>query len=520
MASLISETLPRFTAKTLKLAAKQSQRCHVVPDRLRTAIENYLREQEFLNMRQKVLSLSRSFTGIKEANLLLPSSTSKELVQDPLKAMERSQRWKLSTAYGDAGLRYQEDQAIAYVASRMPAVYSALYRVLSEVRRRVPDFAPTKVLDFGAGTGSALWAMMEVWPGSLEHINLVEPSQSMQRAGLGLIKDLKELPQIQSYDSLQSLTKNISKNKSGRKHDLVIASYVLGEIPSLKDRITLVRQLWDLTEDILVLVEPGTPQGSKIITQMRSHILWMDNRRTRKLQNAAKKASKDIMTLKTGAFIVAPCPHDGPCPLQDTEKYCHFVQRLERTPSQLLYKRSKGPLRGFEDEKFCYVAFRRGTRPREAWPLDGMKFETLNEMQANKIPENLEIDVESQFDSEEAESDEYEKDADDRASNDQKLSHATTVNESGAEGVEEEAAAAASADLGSGWGRIIYMPFRRGKRVEMDICRATNSEGTEGSFDRVVITQSKNPKLHHQARRSIWGDLWPLRSEKNSKYFM
>ena len=35
--------------------------------------------------------------------------------------------------------------------------------------------------------------------------------------------DLKELPQIQSYDSLQSLTKNISKNKSGRKHDLVIA---------------------------------------------------------------------------------------------------------------------------------------------------------------------------------------------------------------------------------------------------------------------------------------------------------
>ncbi|KAL6579261.1 hypothetical protein OROMI_009477 [Orobanche minor] len=28
-----------------------------------------------------------------------------------------------------------------------------------------------------------------------------------------------------------------------------------------------------------------------------------------------------------------------------------------------LQKRSKGPLRGFEDEKFSYVAFRRGTRP-------------------------------------------------------------------------------------------------------------------------------------------------------------
>ncbi|GFP89323.1 methyltransferase-like protein 17 mitochondrial [Phtheirospermum japonicum] len=392
MASLISETLPKFTVETLKLAAKQSERCRVVPIRLRRAIERYLQEQEVVHMRRKVLSLSQSFNEIKEVNLLLPSSTSKELVEDPLKAMESSQRWKVKTAYGDIGLKYQEDQTIAYVAARMPAVYSALYRVLSEVRRRVPDFTPAKVLDFGAGTGSALWAMMEVWPGSLERINLVEPSQSMQRAGQSLLKDLKKVPLIQSYESIQSLTKDI--NKSGRRHDLVIASYVLGEIPSLKDRITLVRQLWDFTGDILVLVEPGTPQGSNIISQMRSHILWMEKRNAgSKSQNTANKASKDLMTLETGSFVVAPCPHDGPCPLQKTDKYCHFVQRLERTTSQRSYKRSKGPLRGFEDEKFSYVALRRGTRPSETWPLDGMKFETLKEIHAKRIPDDLETDV-------------------------------------------------------------------------------------------------------------------------------
>lgn len=33
-------------------------------------------------------------------------------------------------------------------------------------------------------------------------------------------------------------------------------SYVLGEIPSLKDRITIVRQLWDLTQDVLVSFNP------------------------------------------------------------------------------------------------------------------------------------------------------------------------------------------------------------------------------------------------------------------------
>ncbi|KZV53270.1 hypothetical protein F511_23900 [Dorcoceras hygrometricum] len=519
MASMISEKLPKFTAETLRAAAKLSERCRIVPVHLRRAIDNYLQEQDVMYMKRKVLSLSQSFNGIKEANLLLPASTSKDLVEDPLKANECSQRWKVKSAYGDTGLKYQEDQAIAYVAARMPAVYSALYRVLSEVyKRRVPDFVPAKVLDFGAGTSTALWAMLEVWPGTLEQINLVEPSQSMQRAGQSLMKGLQNLPLIHSYDNIPLLTKHI--NKSGRRHDLVIASYVLGEIPSVKDRITLVRQLWDLTEDILILVEPGTPQGSSIISQMRSHILWMEKRRIRKLQNASNKASKDLLTHKTGAFIVAPCPHDGPCPLQNTEKYCHFVQRLERTSSQRSYKRSKGPLRGFEDEKFCYVAFRRGLRPREPWPLDGMKFDTLKEMHAKRIPEDLEMDAESQFFPVEGQDDLYETDDLTDASDSNALETDSSVENDDVEGVYDkgENGEMPRADLGSGWGRIIYMPFRRGKRVELDVCRSTNGEGTEGSFDRVVITQSKNPTLHHQARRSIWGDLWPLRSEKAQNY--
>ncbi|KAK3030632.1 hypothetical protein RJ639_035836 [Escallonia herrerae] len=363
MASLVSETVPKFTAETLRAAAKQSQGCLVVPVRLRRAIKQFIREQEQPHMKRKVLCLSESFNNIKDINLQLTTSTSKELVEDPLKSMERSKRWKVKSAYGDTGLKYRDDQTVAYVASRMPAVFSACHRVLSEVRRRLPGFSPAKVLDFGSGTGSAMWALREVWPRSLARVNLIEPSQSMQRAGQSLIKDLKNLPLVQSYNSLQALTQNIKK--SDREHDL---SYVLGEIPSLKDRTTIVRQLWDLTRDVLVLVEPGTPHGSSIISQMRSHILWMEKRKCRKSKGAFAEASKELVALKSkrGAFIVAPCPHDGACPLDNTGKYCHFVQRLERTTSQRAYKRSKGePLRGFEDEKFCYVVFRRGQRPRQ-----------------------------------------------------------------------------------------------------------------------------------------------------------
>lgn len=76
------------------------------------------------------------------------------------------------------------------------------------------------------------------------------------------------------------------------------------------------------------------------------------------------------------------------------------------------------------------------------------------------------------------------------------------------EGEEQEESALA--DLGGGWGRIVFSPRRRGRHISMDICRSIKRDASEGSFERVVVTQSKNPTLHHQARRSIWGDLWPF----------
>ncbi|XP_061366809.1 uncharacterized protein LOC133309959 isoform X1 [Gastrolobium bilobum] len=506
----IAETAQKIvTPETLRYAAKQSQRCLVVPVPLRRAIKKYLQEQEEPYMKRKVLRLSQSFKEIKDVNLQLATTTSKEIVEDPLKSLEQSKRWKIKSSYGDIGLTYREDETIAYVASRMPAVYSACYRVLKEVRRRLPGFSPAKVLDFGAGTGSAFWALQEVWPKSLEKVNLIEPSQSMQRAGRSLIQGLKNLPLIHSYDSIQALSKSIGKSERG--HDLVIASYVLGEIPSLKDRITIVRQLWDLTKDVLVLVEPGTPHGSNIIAQMRSHILWMEERKYRKYSHKNNEVCKDLMTQKAGAFVVAPCPHDGTCPLVKSGKYCHFVQRLERTSSQRAYKRSKGePLRGFEDEKFSYVAFRRGQRPREPWPLDGVKFETLKEQHAKRNPEDLEIDYEDWLKLQQA--DDAPREAVNAVTYDSDALEADDDADADDDNEEdnEEEEETASADLGGGWGRIVFMPVRRGRQVTMNVCRSTKRDASEGSYDRIVVTQSKNPTLHHQAKRSIWGDLWPF----------
>ena len=93
----------------------------------------WILEQDEPHMKRKVLRLSESFSQIKDVNSQLVTATSQQLVEDPLRSVDQSQRWKIRSNYGDIGLTYRDDETIAYVASRMPAVFSACHRVLKEV---------------------------------------------------------------------------------------------------------------------------------------------------------------------------------------------------------------------------------------------------------------------------------------------------------------------------------------------------------------------------------------------------
>jgi hypothetical protein len=56
---------------------------------------------------------------------------------------------------------------------------------------------------------------------------------------------------------VRSLPDFASVGKLRGRHDLVVASYVLGEMGSSNERERLVRQLWEMAGDVLVLIEPG-----------------------------------------------------------------------------------------------------------------------------------------------------------------------------------------------------------------------------------------------------------------------
>ena len=85
-------------------------------------------------MHRKVLLLSKSLSKVKTSNLEISEIASRELIDDPMKKLSlQSRRWKIRSSYGDIGLNYREDETSAYVASRMPAVFSACRRILNEV---------------------------------------------------------------------------------------------------------------------------------------------------------------------------------------------------------------------------------------------------------------------------------------------------------------------------------------------------------------------------------------------------
>lgn len=494
-----------FTLAGLRAASCQTQGLLRLPNSLQAAIAAFIGDIPTREVKQSVAKLTSNMKVRKEAARIVVGTQAVEGSDDARAAVEeylgkttatqvRLNKELFAPAQAPVRYEYDEKNVAAYVAARMPAVYGAVYRVLSEISTRLPDFTPTRVLDFGSGPGTVLWAMRELWPQGVEHVNLVEPSRAMAAACRTLLQDLENIPLVKVHPSLSLYTRGLRKDR--RLHELVISSYALGELLTPAERITTVRQLWALTSDVLVLIEPGTPQGSSIVREMRAHILHMEKK---KLRRSAQSDQGDGFLLESeerpGAFVVAPCPHDGQCPMDKTSNWCHFVQRLERTTSQRVTKRhtKPTPLRAYEDEKFSFVILRRGSRPNVPYPLEGLTIEPAEEEDFEFIEDPMgkldavatdDADEESGNDSHE--SDEFEEEEDD-----------VIVGNS-------------TADVGSGWARIVRTPIRRGRRTILDLCAATERDGSRGEVTRIICSRKGNAApLHPQARKSRWGDLWP-----------
>lgn len=232
----------------------------------------------------------------------------------------------LSRRYRDEsrGLHVASDRAaLAYLATRLPATYAAVRASFAAVCDKRPDFSPSTVLDVGAGPGTALWAATHCWQ-DLADALLIEASPVFRSYGERLCA-ATPLPHI-VWRTADAATVTIDS----APRDLVTLTYVLGELGP-EARSKLVEQLWRLTADMLVIVEPGTPSGWQRILAARSDLIG------------------------SGAYLAAPCPHAHACPLQPPD-WCHFAQRIPRSRLHRMIKHAEVP---WEDEKFIYLAVSR-----------------------------------------------------------------------------------------------------------------------------------------------------------------
>ncbi len=237
-------------------------------------------------------------------------------------AEDLSQRYRTGQAQGRQAFLHSKEDILAYAAYRLPATFAAVYAALTEVRKRRPAWQLHTMLDVGAGPGTAMWATATLWP-ELEQVTLLERDQHMIAYGKRLALHAQALAITEARWQNVDLTRQWEQDS----YDLVIAAYVLGELPQSTLDVLLSR-LWACTAGVLLLIEPGTPHGFALIRSAREYLL------------------------SAGAKMVAPCPHDHTCPMP-AHDWCHFAQRITRTRLQ---RAIKGAALSYEDEKFSYVA--------------------------------------------------------------------------------------------------------------------------------------------------------------------
>ena len=224
---------------------------------------------------------------------------------------------------GSSTIRTATD-ALAYALARMPATYAAVVASLNALTEIRPDFAPARLLDVGAGPGTATWAAAEAFT-SLREFSLLDANSALRSLAEELFHG-----SIRLHDTRYELGQARALLDKAEAADLVVASYMIGELGDT-ERGALADALWAKTGDTLLVVEPGTPAGYARIIALRARLI------------------------AAGAHVVAPCPHDGGCPLVAPD-WCHFSQRLQRSRA---HKQVKGADVPFEDERFAYVALSR-----------------------------------------------------------------------------------------------------------------------------------------------------------------
>jgi len=245
-----------------------------------------------------------------------------------------SERYRKHEAAGRERFIADADDARAYAALILPQSFAQISGALSMIPLRAGDWKPRRVLDIGAGPGTTAWAAAAIWP-ELEKIVHAESEPAFLELGQRLSR---ASPVKTVRDAEWREGDVIEEGLPGGRYDLVVLSLVLSEL-ARGERRDLVAAAWRRCDGVLLVVEPGTPATFEVVREARKQVL------------------------RGGGHALAPCPHEGDCPMPDGE-WCHFSERSERP---LFQRRAKEASLPWEDAKFSFVALSRFPSAQAPW---------------------------------------------------------------------------------------------------------------------------------------------------------
>nr|WP_202455077.1 small ribosomal subunit Rsm22 family protein [Streptomyces sp. SID8367] len=222
----------------------------------------------------------------------------------------------------DAPILRDRADVVAYAAYRMPATFEAVRAALDALAAAAPGRTPTGHLDIGGGTGAAVWAAQDVWPGK-RPTTVLDWSEPALALGRELASAEPTLASTVTWERAR-----IGASSAPADASLVTVSYVLKELTEA-DRAAVVDTAARAATDAVVIIEPGTPDGYTRVIEARDRLI------------------------AAGFHVAAPCPHSGTCPIVPGADWCHFSARVSRSS---LHRQIKGGSLAYEDEKFAYVA--------------------------------------------------------------------------------------------------------------------------------------------------------------------
>ncbi|KAF4322156.1 hypothetical protein BBO99_00001310 [Phytophthora kernoviae] len=261
----------------------------------------------------------------------------------PLDMSKKPLGWTMDKSQQIPPFSYGPSETLAYLAFEMEGTYASTHAVFSELQKRLPEFKPKSVLDFGAGPGTSSWVAKEFYGETVDKYRVVEPSQSMVDAAEVL---LEGFPGLSVRRSIADLTRDID---AGNKYDLVVVSFVFSDITNDFERVATTSALWELLNEngCLVVVDKGSPWGSHNVRSARQFVL---------------DSVAEDEDAKEGVLIVAPCPHHFECPAAGST-WCHFVQRspVVNKPREATTKRWHGQ----KGSKFSYAIMQKTSKGSE-----------------------------------------------------------------------------------------------------------------------------------------------------------